>query len=106
MDSSVMYSQPSTEEACLTQHPRQNLLRLALDLPQMRRAYEALRVELVDVFRPAGTRGEPATCGRYLQPADRRAVAGRRRLHRLDRVPGQLLRRHLFRRKSRQDRLL
>ena len=52
-------------------------------------AEEALRVDLVDVLRARRAGGEPAVVGRDLEPADRRAVAGRGREDGRDRLAGE-----------------
>src|SRR5262245_58599465 len=50
------------------------------------RAVEALRVNLVDVFRAGGARREPSVGGHDLQAADRRVIAGSPRQLRGDRL--------------------
>ena len=52
-----------------------HLLRLAYDFMEMRRALEALRVDLVDVFGAGGPRREPAVFRHNFQSADGSLIA-------------------------------
>ena len=88
------------------ERPRDQFLRLLLDLPQMVLARKALRVELLDVLGSRRPRRKPSAPGRHLQPSERSAVAGRGREHGLDRISGQLVRAHLLGREPLQYGLL
>src|ERR1019366_1700589 len=81
-------------------------LSLLLDDPQVILAAEALRVDLIDLLGAGWTRGEPAIVRRYLDPAKRRAVAGRNGQLGFDRLAVELRRGQLVRRQLAQQILL
>ena len=58
------------------QRRRHDLLRLGDNLVEVRRALEALGVNLVDVFGAGRAHGEPAVCNADFQAANVRVVAG------------------------------
>ena len=67
---------------------------------------EALRIDLVNVFGPGGSGGEPAVGGDDLQTADRRVVAWSARQLGRDRFPGQFRLSDCRRRQLQKPRLL
>src|SRR5688572_11567583 len=98
---------PSTRAtASARQRPADDLLRLADDALQPLLAVEALRVDLVDVLGAGRPRREPAVLRDDLEPADRRAVAGRLGQHGLDRLAGELVALHLLGREPLEHVLL
>src|SRR5581483_11039661 len=72
-------------------------LRLLDDTFEVIGPAEALRVDLVDVFRAGRACGEPAARGNDLKAADRGIVSGRLRENLLDRLARELLGVHLLR---------
>src|SRR5262249_54883290 len=65
-------------------------LRRLEDAPQMILSLKALRIDLVDVFRPGRTSREPTALRNHLQTANAGAVARRLGEDALDSLPGQL----------------
>src|SRR4051812_47801528 len=66
----------SGERSLTCERPRDRVLRLVLDAAQMVLAEKTFRVDLVDVFRAGGARGEPAIVGRDLDAAEWLVAAG------------------------------
>src|SRR5689334_5013479 len=73
------------------EEPRDEGLRVLLDLPEMRFAQEAFSIEFVDFLGSGGPRGEPAVGGGDLDPADRLVVARGAVEFRDDRLSRQFL---------------
>src|SRR6266853_2931942 len=73
-------------------HPKSTVdhrLRLLHDAFQMILTTEGLRIDLVDIFGPRRTRGEPSTLGNHLEPTDRSVIARRAVEHALDLFAGE-----------------
>src|SRR3954462_11258972 len=89
-----------------SQRLRHELLGLGDDPLEGLVALEALGVDLVDVLGARWARGEPRALGHDLDPADRRAVAGRLGQDLADRLAGELLPRDLLGGELGEHRLL
>ena len=72
----------------------------------MVRSTEALRIDLVDVLGPGGTRREPSALGHHLHPTDGSAVAGRGGEDGLDPLASQITGPDVLGRECLQQRLL
>src|SRR5689334_8361045 len=84
------------------QHAREQRLRFALYFAQVTLAREALRIQLVNVFRTRGASSKPSARGRHLEAAESRTISGRGGLHRDDRVAREFGGAHLLGRELRK----